>query len=216
MSITTLEVGALGCCCYIVGPDDVREGEARCVVIDPGAEAQRIAAEVRRLGYAVDAVFLTHAHVDHIGGVRGILAEWPEAVLMCSEETSRRASDAKLNLSSLMGQSISTPPAGRILKDGETFTAAGLEWKAVEVPGHEPGEMAYILGDGSVTFTGDAVFAGSIGRSDFPGGDGPLLVRGVRNLLESLPENGVLFPGHGPSTEVLEELRHNPFLNGYL
>lgn len=212
MGITTLEVGALGCCCYIVSTDEPSHEKVPCVVIDPGSEAPRISAEVRRLGLMVEAVFLTHAHVDHIGGVRGVLADWPGAVLACSEETSRRASDAKLNLSNLMGQSISTPPAGRILKDGESFTAALMDWKAIEVPGHEPGEMVYILGKGEVTFTGDTIFAGSVGRSDFPGGDGRLLIQGARKLLESLPPGGLLFPGHGPSTEVQEELQYNPFL----
>lgn len=212
MGITTLEVGALGCCCYIVSSDEVHPEETPCVVIDPGDESPRITAEVRRLGLRVEAVFLTHAHVDHIGGVRGVLADWPGAVLACSEETSRRASDGKLNLSSYMGQMISSPPAGRILKDGESFEAAWLQWRAVEVPGHEPGEMVYILGNGEATFTGDTVFAGSVGRSDFPGGDGRLLIQGVKKLLGSLPPGGLLFPGHGPTTEVQEELQYNPFL----
>ena len=105
-----------------------------------------------------------------------------------------------------------TPSAGRILQDGERFEAAWLDWRAVEVPGHDPGEMVYILGDGGMTFTGDTIFAGSVGRSDFPGGDGHLLVEGARKLLESLPPGGVLFPGHGPATRVAEELMYNPFL----
>ena len=214
MSVVTLEVGPLGVCCYIVSSDEPHHGETPCVVIDPGGDADRVNAEVRRLGLRVESVFLTHAHVDHIGGVREVLAAWPGSVLACSAETSRRAQDSQLNLSYLMGQSVTAPAAGRIIADGECFKAAWLDWRAVEIPGHDPGEMVFILGDGHMVFTGDVIFAGSIGRSDFPGGDGRALIVGARKLLESLPSDGILFPGHGPATEVREELAHNPFLSG--
>lgn len=212
MPVVTLEVGDLAACCHIVSADDARQRPAPCVIIDPGAEPERITAEVGRLGLTVEAVLLTHAHADHIGGVRGVLADWPAAVLACSAETSRRAGDPRLNLSFFLGREIATPEAGRVLADGEEFDAAGLRWRAVELPGHEPGEMVYILGGGEATFTGDTVFAGSVGRSDFPGGDGRALIAGVKRLLESLPPEGVLFPGHGPATTVRTELAHNPFL----
>ncbi|MDR0362374.1 MAG: MBL fold metallo-hydrolase, partial [Planctomycetota bacterium] len=136
---------------------------------------------------------------------------WPEATLACSAETARRAADPRLNLSVYIGDPVAAPAATRIQGDEEPFSAAWLDWRGVEVPGHEPGEMVYILGD-QAAFTGDVVFAGSIGRSDFPGGDGELLVRGARLLLESLPSDMPLYPGHGPSTTVRRELASNPFL----
>ena len=212
MAVRTLEVGDLAACCHIVSSDAPHNGEKPCVVIDPGAEAGRVSSEVKRLGLRVEAVFLTHSHADHIGGVSGLLAEWPGAILACSAETSRRAGDPALNLSVYIGPPITCPPATRVLADGETLSAAGLDWQAVEVPGHDPGEMVYILGDGRSAFTGDTIFAGSVGRSDFPGGDGPALIAGIRRLLESLPPDSVLYPGHGPSTTADEELAHNPFL----
>lgn len=214
MAVITLEVGDIAACCYIVSTDNNPHGTETkpCVVIDPGAEADRIAGEVRKAGLYVEAILLTHAHADHIGGVADLQKMFPAAILACSAETNRRAQDPKLNLSVYLGAPVVSPPAVRILKDGEAFHAAWMDWKAVEVPGHEPGEMVYILGEGMVAFTGDTVFAGSIGRSDFPGGDGPVLVAGIRRLLESLPPGAILFPGHGPSTQVRKELAHNPFL----
>lgn len=212
--IKTMEVGQLMACCYIIANDRPGATPASCVVIDPGDEPERITAEVKRLNLRVEMILLTHAHPDHIGGVRGLLRDWPEAVLACSEETSRRAGDARLNLSALMGADITCGPAARILQDGESFTAAGMEWKAIIIPGHEPGEMVFILGKGDDVFTGDTLFNGSIGRSDFPGGDGNALIAGVVKLLNSLPSAAAIHPGHGPSTTAGRELAHNPFLRG--
>lgn len=206
-----LEVGPVSCCCYIVSSDDAAGG-GKAVIIDPGGDADRIDAALRRLHLEPEAILLTHSHADHIGAVEELLAEWPGLVLACSAETSRRIGDPRLNLSVMMGQTIRVAPAGRILADGEEFSFAGLQWRAVEVPGHDPGEMVFILGDGHQVFTGDAVFEGSIGRSDFPGGDGYLLVEGVKALLSSLPVDGILYPGHGGDTRVGLELAHNPFL----
>lgn len=212
MTVKRMEVGPLAVCCYVVFDEASVEEPKPCVVIDPGGDADAISAALKKSSLRLEAVFLTHAHVDHIGGVDELLTDWPGAILACSEETSRRAGDPRLNLSVHMGAPVQAGPATRFIRDGEEFVAAGLKWKAVEIPGHDPGEMVFILGDGGEVFTGDTLFAGSVGRSDFPGGDHDALIRGVRSLLEGLKPEAVIYPGHGEPTQAKRELASNPFL----
>lgn len=216
-TITRLNVGFLGTCCYIVAADAATGEESirPAVVIDPGDEAPRITSDLKRMGLRLELILLTHSHHDHIGAVEDLRAAWPEARLACSVETSRRIADPTLNLSRLFGFAVAANPADILLRDGESFIAAGLHWRAVEISGHDKGEMVYILGDGKHAenvFSGDTLFAGSVGRTDFPDSDGEALIRGLLRLLVALPKRAAVHPGHGPSTTVMTELHANPFL----
>lgn len=216
MSVIALEVGPLAACCYIVCPDQPAAPGAPppAVVVDPGDEAEKISAHLKRLGAKLETILLTHSHVDHITATDRLRETWPGAVLLCSQETSRRIGDPLRNLSVMMGAGVKIRPADRFIGDGESFEAAGMQWRALEIPGHDPGEMVFILGDDEAVFSGDTVFAGSIGRSDFPGGDGGALIDGVNKLLSALKPDTPIYPGHGPATTVSQELAYNPFLGG--
>ena len=121
--------------------------------------------------------------------------------------------DAQLNLSAPMGFPVVAPPADRTVAHGETFEAAGLTVKVLEIPGHSPGSVVFLLENASppIAIVGDVVFAGSVGRADFPGGDGRLLVSGIRSKLFTLPPETIILPGHGPKTTVGREKQFNPY-----
>ncbi|MDR3210313.1 MAG: MBL fold metallo-hydrolase [Planctomycetota bacterium] len=214
--IIGMEVGSLTVCCYLVFSAPAQpDNPVPCVIIDPGGDAGKISECMKQRGLEPEAILLTHSHADHIGGVEEILAAWPGCKVICSEETSRRAGDPRLNLSSFIGEPFRISPASRFLGDGEEFTLAGLQWRAEPLPGHEPGEMVYVLNSGEALFCGDTVFAGSVGRSDFPGGDGVLLVEGIKRLLPLFLPATPLYPGHGPASTAGRELKTNPFLQGF-
>jgi glyoxylase-like metal-dependent hydrolase (beta-lactamase superfamily II) len=183
-------------------------------VVDPGFEVEGIVSAVRRHGVRLKAVINTHGHVDHIAGNREVLDAFPGVPLWIGRNDAFMLTDPDANLSAPFGLPITSPPADRLLDEGEEVEVAGLRFLIREIPGHSPGSIVFISEEREPPFAlvGDVVFAGSIGRSDFPGGDGRLLVRGVREKLLGLPERTILYPGHGPETTVGQEKRSNPFV----
>ena len=208
MFLRKKEVGSFETCCYIVGGDDSRD----CVIIDPGDDVEGIVSLLEASKRYPAMVLATHSHVDHIGGVDGILERYPGSTLAASGETLNRMANPGLNLSAFIGEAVAVRASGRPLADREKFSAAGLDWEALEIPGHDPGEMVYAVAGSGALFAGDVVFAGSVGRSDFPGGDGEQLAAAVKRLLASLPPETKVYPGHGPETTAGRELASNPFL----
>jgi hydroxyacylglutathione hydrolase len=190
-----------------------RRGRVEAVVIDPGFEPELIIGYVSRLGLHVAAILNTHGHVDHIAGNAALKRAFPEAPLVIGDGDAAMLTDPWLNLSGQFGLAITSPPADRTLREGETFEAAGLKLEVLEIPGHSPGHIVFVLRDEApIVFGGDVLFAGSIGRTDFPGGDLQQLLAGIRDKLWPLPEATVIYPGHGPTTTIGEERRSNPFL----
>jgi glyoxylase-like metal-dependent hydrolase (beta-lactamase superfamily II) len=188
-------------------------GRGDALVFDPGLQPDLVLDFLREQGLSVAAVLNTHGHADHIGGNAALKEAFPEAPLLIGAGDAIMLADAEANLSAPFGFAVTSPPADREVREGDVLDLAGVRLEVLEVPGHSPGHVVYVYRDQPVlVFGGDVLFRGSIGRSDFPGGDGRLLVSGIKEKLLRLPPDTVVYPGHGPVTKVGYEARTNPFL----
>jgi hydroxyacylglutathione hydrolase len=185
------------------------------LVIDPGLDPDAILDFLRGQGLTAAAILNTHGHGDHIGGNGDLKAAFPEAPLLIGAGDEPMLADADLNLSAPFGLPITSPPADRLLREGEIFEAAGLRLEVLEIPGHSPGHIVFVVrGQPTLVFGGDVLFRGSVGRTDFPGGSTQDLLDGIRRKLFALPDDTVVYPGHGPATTVGAEKKTNPFVGG--
>jgi hydroxyacylglutathione hydrolase len=208
MRVTRLVLGPLETNCWIVSDDC--GGPA--IVIDPADDVARIVSELGPRGVA--AVVLTHGHFDHIGAVKALLVQ-SGAPLLVHAEDAESITTATGSGGAAWGFDVSSPPADRLLHDGDVVDAGDLRLRVLHTPGHTPGGIC-LFGDGSENqppqlFSGDTLFAGSVGRTDFPGGDGRALSRSVASMLAPLAPGTVVHPGHGPDTTIGRERRLNPF-----
>ena len=184
-----------------------------CVVIDPGLEPEKIIHYLDKHGLTPAAILVTHGHSDHIGGNGAIKKRWPSCPLAIGIGDAPKLTDPWLNLSASFGTPLVSPGADVTLKDGDTYDAAGFEWQVRSIPGHTTGHVVF-LWEGQeppVVFVGDVIFAGSIGRTDFPDGNNRQLVLGIRSKLFTLPDETILLSGHGQPTTVGAEKQSNPF-----
>ena len=189
-----------------------RPGRDEAIVVDPGFEPDAILDNLRAEKLTPAVILNTHGHVDHIAGNAAMKDTFPDTPLVIGAGDAAMLTDPMLNLSGLSGVAITSPPADRTVREGEVVEAAGLRLEVLDIPGHSPGHVVFVLRDEGVVFGGDVLFAGSIGRTDFPGGDLKLLLSGIRAKLWPLPDATKVYPGHGPPTTVGEEKRSNPFL----
>lgn len=194
MQIHTLPLGSYQTNCYILH----KEADARCLVIDPGDEAEKLLAFLRLHRLHPEAILLTHGHFDHVGAVAAVAAETDCQVYLCPEER-------KLPPMMTGGPLIFTDHYG----DGQKLTLAGLSFQVLHTPGHTPGSVC-LLFDRDL-FSGDTLFAGSCGRTDFPGSD-PAAMRRSLKLLRELPGDYRVYPGHAEDTTLSAERQQNPYL----
>lgn len=188
-------------------------GQQDCVVIDPGLEPDLLLDFLSQEGRQVAAILNTHGHADHIAGNAALKQAFPEAPLIIGQGDVPLLTDPYLNVSAAFGMAVMSPQADRIVHEGDVIEAAGLRLEVLEIPGHSPGHVVFVVRTEPVTvFGGDVLFRGGIGRSDFPGGDQDQLLRGIHVKLYTLPEDTVVYPGHGPVTTVGHEKRTNPFV----
>jgi glyoxylase-like metal-dependent hydrolase (beta-lactamase superfamily II) len=193
--------------CYLV----VDEQAGECVVVDPGEEAGLILHKLAATGAKPIAIWLTHAHIDHVLGVPRVAAETGVPVWL--HPADRPLYDAVPEQAAWFGlHAPALPPPDRALAHGDTVRVGDVTFGVRHTPGHSPGSVSFV-GPG-VVLGGDVLFAGSIGRTDLPGGDFDTLIASIERELLSLPEATIVYTGHGPETTVGHERRSNPFLTG--
>ncbi len=206
--IETFVLGPYATNCYVVRT----AGDPRCWIIDAGYVPEPLIESVKEQGLTPQAIILTHAHADHIAGLGEIKDAFPDAPILLHEAESAWLSDPELNLSASFGAPFTTPPADRLLTGDETLDLAGTSWKVIFTPGHSPGGVTLWSAKENCSFVGDTLFAGSIGRYDFPTCDREILFRSIRQTLYKLPEQTTVYPGHGPTTTIGVEKTTNPFV----
>ncbi|HEX9379254.1 MAG TPA: MBL fold metallo-hydrolase [Gaiellaceae bacterium] len=204
LAVNRYELGPIGTNCYVVRADD---SAAEAIVVDPGADAERILDELGGLAARCSAILITHGHWDHLGGVADLAEATGAPVHMAEEE---RVLLEDLNSFTPPGLQLRPYTPDVLLRGDETLELAGISFQTLQVPGHSPAHLAYYA-DGAL-FSGDVVFAGSVGRTDLPGADWDTLVESIRKLADRFPPETVVYSGHGPKTTLGAELVRNPFL----
>jgi len=210
LQVRTLLVGPLQACCYLV-----TAGGREAVLIDPGGDDDLVAEHLRLASLTPTRILLTHGHIDHTAAVPALKRRYPEAEVAIHEADAAMLTDGGAALATMIGLPFEPCEPDRLLADGDTLSLGQQTVEVLHTPGHTPGGVSFLVrGDDGppVVFSGDTLFAGGIGRTDFPGGDFALLIETIRTRLFPLGDEAIVFPGHGEPTTIGEERRTNPWL----
>lgn len=206
MQVKQIPTGTIEENCYIIykGKD--------ALIIDPGDETSKIKNELEELGVRPLAVLLTHTHFDHIGSLEDIRVDYDIPVYVSPEEQDWLGDPSK-NLSAYNPFEVRANPAEFTFSPAETISVGPFSLKIVSTPGHSPGGVSFIFQEDGFVISGDALFRGSIGRTDLPGSEPEKIVPAIERELFTLPEDTIVYPGHGPQTTIEHEKRNNPYFN---
>jgi len=205
MKIIALEVGSIGTNCYIAYSDSTRHA----AVIDPGGNVDDILAIVRQENLKVDCIINTHGHADHVlGNVK--LKQATDVEIMIHSKDAEMLPSPEKNLSAYIGPAAACGSGDRLLEEGDTVEVGDLKFSVIHTPGHTPGGICLLAG--TVLFSGDTLFAESIGRTDFPGGSYEQIISSIKDKLMVLDDSTRVLPGHGPETTIGRERKKNPFI----
>ena len=209
MIIDTLVLGDFLTNCYILRNSQHAND---CIIIDPGLQPQPLLDFLQNNNLKPLAVILTHGHIDHVAGLSDLKQNFPEIKVHIHKLDAEILADPNANLSLLADASLTAQPPDNLISDNDIIDIAGINLTVLHTPGHTPGGISLYSKEDELVFTGDALFAGSIGRTDFPSGDTDLLLKSIKQKLLTLPEDTDVYPGHGPKTSIKKEKINNPFL----
>lgn len=212
LKIGRMVLGGFQTNCYFIYREEAKETDSLCpvIIVDPAERGQHIFHTMTQNGFQVAGILLTHGHVDHISGAEE-LRKLSGAQIYVGTQEENLLQDMHLNLSERFGMPYRVAPDVRLL-DGEICTIADMRFQVIFTPGHTEGGCSYYFEDGGFVISGDTLFEGSVGRTDFPTGSMGVLVRSIKQKLFELPDKTVVYPGHGGSTTIDWERENNPFV----